>query len=42
MGARTEGRRAGLCVLVEAGVDEVRLSRDVELACYRVVREAVA
>jgi signal transduction histidine kinase len=39
--ARTEGRRAGLRVLVDARVDEVRLSRDVELACYRVVREAV-
>ena len=38
---RTEGRRAGLRVLVDAPVDEVRLSRDVELACYRVVREAV-
>ena len=39
--ARTEGRRAGLCVLVDARVRDVRLSRDVELACYRVVREAV-
>ena len=39
--ARTEGHRAGLRVLVDARVDEVRLSRDVELACYRVVREAV-
>ena len=39
--AHTEGRRAGLRVLVDARVDEVRLSRDVELACYRVVREAV-
>ena len=39
--ARTEGRRAGLRVLVDARVGDVRLSRDVELACYRVVREAV-
>jgi two-component system sensor histidine kinase UhpB len=39
--ARTEGRRAGLRVLVDARVDDVRLTRDVELACYRVVREAV-
>ncbi len=38
---RAEGRRAGLRVLVDAPVDEVHLSRDVELACYRVVREAV-
>jgi signal transduction histidine kinase len=39
--ARTEGRRAGLRVLVDAPVDRVSLSREVELACYRVVREAV-
>jgi signal transduction histidine kinase len=39
--AHTEGRRAGLRVLVDARVEAVRLSRDVELACYRVVREAV-
>ena len=39
--ARSEGRRAGLRVLVDAQTDEVRLSRDAELACYRVVREAV-
>jgi len=40
--AHTEGRRAGLRVLVDARVEAVRLSRDVELACYRVVREAVS
>ena len=39
--ARTEGRRAGLRVLVDAPVDEVPLSREAELACYRVVREAI-
>jgi signal transduction histidine kinase len=39
--ARTEGQRAGLRVLVDARVDELHLTRDVELACYRVVREAV-
>ncbi len=40
--AHSEGRRAGLRVLVDARVEAVRLSRDVELACYRVVREAVS
>jgi signal transduction histidine kinase len=39
--ARAEGRRAGLRVVVDARVNDVPLSRDVELACYRVVREAV-
>jgi two-component system sensor histidine kinase UhpB len=39
--AKAEGRRAGLRVLIDAPVDEVPLSRDAELACYRVVREAV-
>ena len=39
--ARTEGRRGGFCVLVDAPDDDaVRLSRDNELACYRVVTEA--
>jgi signal transduction histidine kinase len=40
--ARTEGRRAGLCVLVDAPAEDVSLSREAELACYRVVREAVS
>ncbi len=39
--AKTEGRRAGLRVLIDAPADEVLLSRDAELACYRVAREAV-
>jgi glucose-6-phosphate-specific signal transduction histidine kinase len=39
--AKTEGRRAGLRVLIDAPADEVPLSREAELACYRVVREAV-
>lgn len=39
--ARSEGRRAGLRVVVDVRVDEVPLSREVELTCYRVVREAV-
>ena len=39
--ARTEGRRAGLRVLIDTPADEVSLSRECELACYRVVREAV-
>ena len=39
--ARTEGRRAGLRVLIDAPTGDVTLSRDAELACYRVVREAV-
>jgi len=39
--ARTEGKRAGLRVLIDAPVDDVPLSREAELACYRVVREAV-
>jgi signal transduction histidine kinase len=40
--ARTEGHRAGLNVLIDAPAADVRLSREVELACYRVVREAVS
>lgn len=40
--ARTEGRRAGLHVLVDTPVEDVPLSREAELACYRVVREALA
>jgi signal transduction histidine kinase len=39
--AKTEGRRAGLRVLVDAPADDVPLSREAELACYRAVREAV-
>jgi signal transduction histidine kinase len=39
--ARTEGRRAGLRVLIDAPAEEVPLSREAELACYRVAREAV-
>jgi signal transduction histidine kinase len=39
--ARAEGRRAGLRVVVDVRVNEVPLSREVELACYRVVREAL-
>lgn len=38
--ARTEGSRAGLCVLVDAP-DDIELPRDRELACYRVAREAM-
>ncbi len=40
--ARTEGRRAGLRVLIDAPAEDVSLSREAELACYRVVREAVS
>jgi signal transduction histidine kinase len=39
--AKIEGRKAGLRVLIDAPVEDVTLSRNVELACYRVVREAV-
>jgi two-component system sensor histidine kinase UhpB len=39
--ARTEGRRAGLRVLIDAPAEDVPLSREAELACYRVAREAV-
>ena len=39
--ARTEGRRAGLRVLIDTPCDEVPISRECELACYRVVRESV-
>jgi signal transduction histidine kinase len=39
--ARTEGHRAGLRVLIDAPAEDVPLSRETELACYRVVREAV-
>ena len=39
--ARTEGRRAGLRVLIDAPTGDVTLSRDAELARHRVVREAV-
>jgi signal transduction histidine kinase len=40
--AKAEGGRAGLCVLVDAPEHDVLLPRDVELTCYRVVREAFA
>lgn len=40
--ARAEAARAGLCVLVDALDIDVPVSHDVELACYRVVREAIA
>jgi two-component system sensor histidine kinase UhpB len=39
--ARAEGRRGGLSVLIDAPMSEVRISHEAELACYRVVREAV-
>ena len=39
--ARAEGRRAGLRVLIDTPFDEVPLSRECELTCYRVAREAV-
>ena len=39
--AKTEGRKAGLRVLIDAPVEDVPLSREAEIACYRVVREAV-
>ena len=39
--ARAEGRRAGFCVLVDAPTDDVALSREAELTCYRIVREAL-
>lgn len=38
---KNEGARAGLCVLVDAPSDDVTVSRDAELACYRVAREAL-
>ena len=38
--ARAEGRRGGFCVLVDAPPDEdLAVSREAELACYRVVTE---
>ena len=39
--AKTEGRRAGLRVVLDTPANDVPLSRECELACYRVVREAV-
>lgn len=39
--ARAEGRRGGLRVLIDAPMEGVPISREAELACYRVVREAV-
>lgn len=39
--ARSEGTRGGLCVLIDSPVSDLSLPRDVELVCYRVVREAV-
>ena len=41
--ARTEGRRGGFCVLVDAPQDDsFALTRDAELACYRAITEAFA
>ena len=40
--AKTEGERAGVCVLVDAPAAATALPRKIELACYRVVREAFA
>ncbi|BCS35093.1 hypothetical protein TBR22_A43190 [Luteitalea sp. TBR-22] len=40
--AQREGTRAGLAVLVDAPGDTTGLPREVELACYRIVREALA
>ena len=40
--ARSEGNRSGLCVVVDSRATEIALPHDVELTCYRVVREALA
>ena len=40
--ARAEGSRGGLRVLIESPVADLLLPHEIELACYRVVREAVA
>jgi signal transduction histidine kinase len=40
--AKTEGGRAGLCVLVDTPEHDLTLPREIELTCYRVVREAFA
>jgi signal transduction histidine kinase len=40
--ARREGIRGGFSVLVDTPPHDPSLSHDVELACYRVVREALA
>jgi signal transduction histidine kinase len=40
--ARTEGQRGGLCVLIDSPTAELSLPREIELICYRVVREAVS
>jgi signal transduction histidine kinase len=40
--ARVEGVRGGVRVLIESPAAELSLPRDIELVCYRVVREAVS
>ena len=40
--ARAEGSRGGLRVLIESPVADLLLPHEIELVCYRVVREAVA
>src|SRR5262245_44353982 len=40
--ARTEGTRAGLRVLVDSRAADLSLPHDIELACYRIAREAVS
>jgi signal transduction histidine kinase len=40
--ARVEGVRGGVRVLIQSPAAELSLPRDIELVCYRVVREAVS
>lgn len=40
--AKSEGRRGRLTVLIESPEHDLSLPRDIELVCYRVVREAIA
>jgi signal transduction histidine kinase len=40
--AKSEGTRAGITVLIESPDADPSLPREIELVCYRVVREAIA
>jgi two-component system sensor histidine kinase UhpB len=40
--AKSEGTRGGITVLIESPDNELSLPHDIELVCYRVVREAIA
>jgi len=40
--ARAERNRGGLCVLIDTPMADLWLPHEIELVCYRIVREAVA